>query len=109
MLQKISRLSFAVTIIVLLHSCGSEEQKEDAVQTVSKKASIETEVSVQHADSVDVLVTKHKVWINNNLTREIIKTDTIPALGDTIVTVDQNGTNVQQTTNKDYEFYITVQ
>jgi hypothetical protein len=64
---------------------------------------------VEHADSADSLVTKHKVWVKNSLVKEITKRDTIPVLGDTVVRVTNNGNEVQQTVKKDYEFYITVQ
>ncbi len=106
--QKIRRLTSALPIL-LMFSCNNTESTDDTVQSVQKNASIETEVSVQHADSADILVTRHKVWVNNSLAREIINMDTIPALGDTLVTVEQNGNTMQQSTKKDYEFYITVQ
>lgn len=106
--QKIRRLTSALPIL-LMFSCNNAESTDDTVQSVQKNASIETEVSVQHADSADILVTRHKVWVNNSLAREIINMDTIPALGDTLVTVEQNGNTMQQSTKKDYEFYITVQ
>lgn len=95
--------------IVSLHSCN-EDHKEDEVSSIDKNASIETELSVKHIDSADILITKHKIWKNNKLFREIIKTDTIPSLGDTLVTgEDNNGYDQTAKTKKDYEFYITVQ
>ncbi|MBA5246999.1 hypothetical protein H1R16_08000 [Marnyiella aurantia] len=106
--QKIRRLSSALPLLLVI-SCSSGQPTDETVQSVPKKSSIETEVSVQHLDSADVLVTRHKVWVNNSLAREIINMDTIPALGDTLVTVEQNGGTVEQTAKKDYEFYITVQ
>ena len=106
--QKIRRLSSALSLLLVI-SCNSGQPTDETVQSVPKKSSIETEVSVQHLDSADVLVTRHKVWVNNSLAREIINMDTIPALGDTLVTVEQNGGTVEQTAKKDYEFYITVQ
>ncbi|TXF75819.1 hypothetical protein [Chryseobacterium sp.] len=109
MIQKISRFGSVVFALVFLISCNEENDKEDAVASVSKNGSIETVVSVEHADSADILVTRHKVWVKNSLAREIIKRDTIPVLGDTVVSVSNNGNDVKQTVKKDYEFYITVQ
>lgn len=110
MLQKISLIISVFCLSFLSFSCNEKEEKEDLVNAVSKNAAIETEVSVQHDASADILVTKHKVWVKNHLVKEMIKKDTIPALGDTLQTVkDQNGNEVQQSAKKDYEFYITVQ
>lgn len=95
--------------ILSLQSCN-EEYKEDEVSSIDKNASIETELSVKHIDSADVLITKHKIWKNNKLFKEIIKTDTIPSLGDTLVSGEDNdGYEQTAKTKKDYEFYITVQ
>lgn len=92
-----------------LHSCN-EEYKEDEVSNIDKNAAIETELSVKHIDTADILITKHKIWKNNKLFREIIKTDTIPSLGDTLVSgEDKDGYDQTAKTKKDYEFYITVQ
>lgn len=95
--------------LVFLSACKEELAPEDAVTSVSKNGSVETVVSVEHADSADILVTKHKVWVKNSLVKEITERDTIPVLGDTVVTITNNGNEVQQTVKKDYEFYITVQ
>jgi len=92
-----------------LYSCN-EENKEDEVNSIDKNASIETELSVHHIDTADVLITKHKIWKNHKLFKEIIKTDTIPALGDTLISGEDNdGYEQTAKTKKDYEFYITVQ
>ncbi len=80
------------------------------VNTVPHHKSIETIVSVKHADSVDILETKHKVWVKGKLAKEMTTHDTIPALGDTLMTTqDKNDNTVTGKTKKDYEFYITVQ
>ena len=94
----------------MLVSCGGNEEKEDLVNQVDKKGSIETELSIQHIDSADVLITKHKVWKNDNLLREIIKRDTIPSLGDSSAYMENEQGYMQQTDlKKDYQFFITVQ
>lgn len=105
-----NRLLLPLVLLVLLCSCNKEEPKEDVVNTVPHHQSIETEVSVKHADSVDILQTKHKVWVKGKLAKEMTTYDTIPALGDTLISSeDRNGNTVTGKTKKDYEFYITVQ
>lgn len=91
-------------------SCNEKEYKEDEVNSIDTKASIETELSVEHIDTADILVTRHKIWKDKKLFKEIIKRDTIPNLGDTLMeTEDKEGVIHQVNTKKDYEFYITVQ
>jgi hypothetical protein len=75
-----------------------------------RSTAIETELSVQHIDTADVLITRHKIWKDKKLFKEIIKRDTIPSLGDTLMeSEDKNGVVHKDHTRKDYEFYITVQ
>ncbi len=89
---------------------GCKEEKEDEVQDVDKTGSIETVLSVEHLDTADVLITKHKIWKDKKLFKEIIKKDTIPSLGDTLVGGEDNeGYDHIAKTKKDYEFFITVQ
>ncbi|MBD3905014.1 hypothetical protein NAL32_09500 [Chryseobacterium sp. Ch-15] len=91
-------------------ACNDSESKEDEVKDIDKRSAIETELSVQHIDTADVLITKHKIWKNNKLFKEIIKRDTIPSLGDTLQTVEDEAENERiAKVKKDYEFYITVQ
>lgn len=100
----------AFLFLSLIGIVSCEEVKEDEVQDVDKNAAIETVLTVEHIDSADVLITKHKIWKNNKLVREIIKNDTIPALGDTVDVVEDNSGNEKTVKlKKDYEFYITVQ
>lgn len=99
---------FLVSLII--GSCNSKESNEDLVEKVNKNSAIETVLSVEHIDTADVLITKHKIWKNNKLFKEIIKRDTIPSLGDTLQKVeDKDGKSHEIKAKKDYEFYITVQ
>lgn len=111
-MTKVRKIQIALLFLGLMSvtACDESEQKEDEVENVDKKSAIETELSVNHIDSADVLVTKHKIWKNNKLFKEIIKRDTIPSLGDTLQTVeDEAGNEKKAQVKKDYEFYITVQ
>ncbi|KQS90198.1 hypothetical protein [Chryseobacterium sp. Leaf394] len=104
------KLCLLIFGLITATACDDTEEKEDEVQNVDKKSSVETELSVQHIDTADVLITKHKIWKDNKLFREIIKRDTIPALGDSLQVVeDENGNEHSTKVKKDYEFYITVQ
>ncbi|WP_162087734.1 hypothetical protein [Chryseobacterium aquaeductus] len=106
------KIQIALLLLSLMSvtACNEGESKEDEVENVDKKSAIETELSVQHIDTADVLVTKHKIWKNNKLFKQIIKRDTIPNLGDTLQIVeDESGNEHNTKVKKDYEFYITVQ
>lgn len=104
------KLSLLFLVSLVLGACNSKESKEDLVEKVNKNAAIETELSVQHIDTADVLITKHKIWKSNKLFKEIITKDTIPSLGDSLRKVeDKDGKIHEVQAKKDYEFYITVQ
>ncbi len=108
-MRRIKQISFII-LATTLCACSYKEEKEDEVKNVDKKASIETELSVQHAGTSDILITRHKIWKNHKLFREIVKRDTLPALGDSLQMVeDENGNEHHALVKKDYEFYITVQ
>lgn len=111
-MTKVRKIQIALLLFGLMSitACDDSESKEDEVENVDKKSAIETELSVQHIDSADVLVTKHKIWKNNKLFKEIIKRDTIPSLGDTLQAVEDEAENEHiAKVKKEYEFYITVQ
>lgn len=107
--RRIKQISLMI-LLASVFSCNEKEYKEDEVSSIDKKASIETELSVQHIDTADVLVTTHKIWKDKKLIKEIVKRDTIASLGDTLMeTEDKDGALHKVSTKKDYEFYITVQ
>ncbi|RMZ60903.1 hypothetical protein D1632_02710 [Chryseobacterium nematophagum] len=107
--RKIKGILFLFGLLSII-ACKQKENKEDEVNNVNKNGSIETELSVYHIDTADVLVTKHKIWKNHKLFKEIIKRDTVPNLGDTLQMVkDEEGNDHKDYIKKDYEFYITVQ
>lgn len=102
------KLCFLSVGILAFTACKKE--KEDEVKSVDKTGSIETELSVEHLDTADVLTTRHKIWKNKKLFKEIVKKDTIPSLEDALVGgEDSDGTHHIAKTKKDYEFFITVQ
>ncbi len=92
-------------VILLIFSCNNQP-KEDLVNEVPKDGSIETTVKVDHLnDSFDVLTTQHIIHKNVSTIQTVIKTDTIPALGNDMVKDDKD---ITQTVKKDYNIYITV-
>ncbi len=95
-----------ILLSVLFYSCSNEDKTKD----ISKDGSVETVLSVEHLNSdKDILVTKHKVWIKNQLYKEYIYSDTIPSLGITKTEgEDENGNTQNLPIKKEYEIYITV-
>ncbi len=100
---------FCSHVILLLASC-EPKKNEDITQEVNKNGSIETAVEIQHLDSLnDLLITSHKVWVKNILTKQIIFNDTIPSLGKTpTVAENKDGKKKNMNINKEYEIFITV-
>jgi hypothetical protein len=90
-------ISFSVLFIIIglvIANNASSPAPDDATQAVDRNGSIETAVSVEHADSThDVLLTSHKVWLYGTIYKTLVYRDTIPAL---------------DTTRKDYQIFITV-
>jgi hypothetical protein len=106
----VKKIRLSLLLIGVMAFTACEKEKEDAVNSVDKTGSIETELSVEHMDTADILITKHKIWKDKKLFKEIIKKDTIPSLGDTLVGGEDNDGNEHiAKTKKDYEFFITVQ
>lgn len=97
-------LSIFLAFPLLLTSC--DDDKKDISETVNHDGAVEAQIGVDHIDTnYDVLTTSYKIWKNGSLQREIIRKDTIPALGAFSETDDKGKTISGQ---KDYELYITV-
>jgi hypothetical protein len=90
-----------------LPSCG---QKEDLTNTVDHSGSIETSITVEHADSThDVVLTTHKVWANGQVYTTIAHRDTVPGLGLTSTEgTDSTGNTRTVVVPKDYQVFITM-
>lgn len=99
-------LASALSMII---SCSSEKN-EDLTNAINKNGSVETDISVQHLDSLhDILITKHQVWTNPTTSKLIEYRDTIPALGKQNSTAEnENGDTKTVTVKKEYEIFITV-
>jgi hypothetical protein len=105
---------FSFVALSVFTACGDEEEDtaQDRVQgqNISRGGAIETSLTTQHLnDTLDVLITSHKVWKNNQVIAETLHRDTIQALGDAVQkAADSSGNETQTVGKKDYEFYITV-
>lgn len=95
-------------VLFMLSSCS--DKKEDVTDTINKAGSVETSVTVQHADSThDVLLTTHKIWVNFSEYKTVTHQDTIPALGIENTTAENaDGDTKDVSVKKDYEIFITV-
>jgi hypothetical protein len=96
------------TCLVVTTSC--KEKNEDITSTVNKDGSVETSVEVKHVDDAhDLLVTRHRVWVKNNVYKTVEYTDTIPSLGqENTVAENENGDKKNVAVPKAYEIFITV-
>jgi hypothetical protein len=102
-------LLIVITSILLAVTINSSP-KEDQGIAVDHDGSVETALSVQHADSAhDVVLTTHKVWVRSRLYATLVHRDTIPAL-DSLSTTAENSAGVTQQVRlkKDYQLFITV-
>jgi len=83
---------------------------DDQTRFVDKHGSVETSVSVQHADKThDVILTSHRVWVHDTTYADLYHRDTIPAL-DSMATEaqDNNGDSKFVMVQRDYQLFITV-
>jgi hypothetical protein len=104
-----NKFFYCLLLAVACSGCNEDEKNEDVVQQPDKDGSIETVLSVTHADSFDILTTTHKVWVKGNLSKTIVKTDTLSTLGMVNVEAeDKDGHTETKSVKKDYEFFITV-
>ncbi|WP_118952496.1 hypothetical protein [Taibaiella helva] len=103
-----NKLYTLLAATLLLVSCGDDDKNEDVVGQPNKDGSIETVISVTHADSVDLLTTTHKIWVKGALSQTFVTTDTLKSLGTEPVKDDDGNTLSTKDKKKDYEIYITV-
>ena len=97
-------------VLLLLFITACNDDKEDETAIVDRSGAVETAVSVEHADSAhDVLLTRHKVWVNYKEYTTVEHRDTVPALG-MISTEGENsdGDIKNIRVKKDYQIFITV-
>lgn len=98
---------WSVAALLLLSACNSNEDETDSVD---KAGSIETAVSVEHIDSThDIVLTRHKVWVNFKEYSTVEHRDTVPALGMLNTDAENSDGDVKKVSvKKDYQIFITV-
>lgn len=104
-MKKILLFSMVSVLALFISACDNKEVKD-----FSKEGAIETVMEVDHLDvKRDIITTTHNVWINNQLSKKIVRKDTIPALGMASHTAENiEGETKNVTLAKEYEIYITV-
>ncbi|HWB94576.1 MAG TPA: hypothetical protein VG605_22125 [Puia sp.] len=102
---------FAIAIGILISvSTTKDHAEDDKTQTIDRNGSLETALSVIHADSAhDVIITSYKVWVRDTAYATITHRDTVPAL-DSMATDAGNGNGDTRPirVKRDYQFFITV-
>jgi hypothetical protein len=103
-------LSALLIIVYLANRPNTPAADEDQGTAVDHDGSVETAISVQHADSThDIVLTSHKVWIKNSEYATIVHRDTIPSLDSLTTTVENDrGDSKVLRLKKDYQIFITV-
>ena len=99
-----------IAVGVIIASSADPSPKEDEGAIVDKNGSVETAISVQHADSAhDVILSSHKVWVKDSIYRTIIHRDTVPALDSLTTEAESGGGDTSSVrVKKDYQLFITV-
>lgn len=99
-------LFLMLCVLFLVSACSS---KEPAVATLKKDKTIDVTFETQKlGDTCVLLLTHQNVYVRGNLVKTVIKRDTLPALGDSIQTVEEDGNEKQVRLPKEYEFFVTV-
>lgn len=91
-------------------SCSGRNDNEDLTNTVNKNGAVESSILVTPLnDTLNILTTKHKVWVRGSVFKTIEYRDTLPALGTEITTAENSdGDTKTVPIKKEYEIYITV-
>lgn len=111
--RNIAILLFIAALLAVVYLANWHESSnadEDQGKTLDKDGSVETAISVEHADSThDIILTSHKVWIRNKQYATIVHRDTVPSLDSLTATAENDNGNTQQVRlKKDYQLFITV-
>lgn len=103
-------LGGAILIIVLLIVVlTSSDDKDPVVKNLDKTHSIAVTYETKSlSDSSILLITHQNVYVKGKLIKAISRMDTLPALGDSLQTVDDNETERMVRIPKEYEFFVTI-
>jgi hypothetical protein len=92
--------------VLALQGCDNEDETRE----LNTEGAIASELSVVHLnDKQDILTTTHTIWVTGKMRKLIVHKDTIPSLGITKTTAENDeGNSKTIPVRKDYEFYVTV-
>ena len=97
----------ALIVMAVITACS---HKEPPVSNLTKDHSIEVTYETQHLNDTAVLLIRHEnVYLHGKMIKSFLRTDTLPAPGDTIHMVEQDDSNTMGVqAPKEYEFFVTV-
>jgi hypothetical protein len=99
-----------IVLLTLLFFAACSD-KEPAVAGLKKDKTVEVTFETQRlGDTAVLLLTHQNVYIKGNLVKAQIKRDTLPALGDSIQNITEDGDENEKVARlpKEYEFFVTV-
>lgn len=97
---------FFLAFFLIFFSC---EKKEPAVTGLQKDHSVEVSLETKRlGDTAVIMSTRQQVYVKGTLVKTIFRTDTLPAAGDTLQTVENDDSTYQVRVPKEYEFFVTV-
>jgi hypothetical protein len=100
------KIFLSVFMIMGFASCSD---KEPAVSALNKEHSIEVTLETKQLNSTSVLlITRQNVYVKGSMVKSILRTDTIPSLGDSLQTIESGDTQTRTAIPKEYEFFVTV-
>lgn len=98
-------IGFYVMLLALM-ACA---KKEAPVSDLTKDHSIEVSYETKHLNDTSVLlIRKENVFLKGKLVKSFLRTDTLPAPGDTIHRVETDDALQMVPAPKEYEFFVTV-
>jgi len=102
-----NKLLYFIIFAAIIVACS---QNEPPVGTLSKDHSVEVTYETKKANDTSVLLVRHEnVYLHGRLIKSFLRTDTLPAPGDTIQTVEKDDETTQSIpTPKEYEFFVTI-
>jgi len=101
------QLIIPILLVICIVSCS---EKEPGISGLNKAHSIEVSLATKKLnDTAEVLITQQNVYVKGRLVKSILRSDTIPALGDSLQNVEEdNGYEHAVMIPKEYEFFVTV-
>ena len=87
-----------------------QEEKHPPTSVLNKDGSVEIVFETMHlGDTLDVLKTIKRVYVQNQVVKEFINSDTLPSLGTVAKQAENEAGDVQNIlVPKDYELFVTI-